>query len=1069
MKRWLTVLAVVAAGSLALLPSGYAQETQGKKAGIFSHMHFVDLGPAVAGGRVTSVVGIPGNPRVYYVGAAGGGVWKTTDGGNSWKPIFEHEGSSSIGAIALAPSNPDLVWVGTGEANIRNDILDGNGLYFSPDGGHSWKYMGFRHAGQISTILVDPQDPNTVFVGVLGSPWKPGPDRGVFKTTDGGKTWKKVLFVNDTTGVSNMVMEPGNPQVLFAGLWQVQRRPWTLDDGGPGSGIYRSVDGGNTWEKLTKGLPKGPLGRIALAMARTNPDHVYALVEAKHGLLWQSTNLGNSWTAVSDNYALDVRPFYFSRIFVAPNNQEKLYFLSFNLMESTNGGKTAHILDRHVHVDHHAFWVDPDNPNRMIQGNDGGAYLSLNGGKTWKFLDGMPIEEDYMVGIGHGYPYTLCAGLQDNNAWCGNERDGWYVVAGGDGQYAVPAPSNPNIIYAESQNGYLARINMKKDERWSIKPYLFGVSEEKPSELKYRFNWTAPVAVSPTDANEVYLGANVLFRSMNGGKTWSVISPDLTRNDKSKQINSGGPIEYDISGAETYDTITSITVAPSDPNVIWVGSDDGLVHVTRNNGKTWTNVTDNMPGAPKWAKVYQVGVSPFNAGTAYVSFDGLMLGNNQPYVYRTTDYGKTWQKIVNGLPDNEPVVVVREDPNDRGLLVLGTETGLYYSTNDGNEWKKFPVKFPIAPVWDVQFAKSEHDLVVATHGRGLLVLHDIRPIEEMTPAITSSDFHLFAIDNAVRETFFYGGKQGKRSDLYHPAPIPQGASIDYFLKTEIKQPKGKNAAHGNEAHARHTPVKIVISTEDGHTIATHYGTSHAGVNTYVWDLRYEAAVPFHGAAPRRGGESFFRRGGGPEVAPGAYKVAVTVNGQTQTQTVKVLSDPSIQVAADGFQQEVAYGLQARDMLSSVDEVLNHILSLDHQISTFASSVRPTDDQQPNPKYQKLLAEGRSLHKALFKLENVFYNTKIQHSAPEDSLHWLSDLRSKVQRLQGSGSIGYGQPVTSQARAAMSVVRQQVEQQLANYEHIVKTQVASYNRLAKQAGAPTLFVGEPVTLQAAAGR
>jgi len=1072
MKRWLTALAVSAACSLVFLPSGRAQDANGKPEGVFSHMKFKNLGPAVAGGRVATVVGVPGNPNVYYAGAAGGGVWKSTDGGDSWKAIFEHEGSSSIGAIALAPSNPDLVWVGTGEANIRNDIIDGSGVYFSSDGGHSWKLMGLGDAGQISTILVDPNDSNTVFVGVLGNAWVPSAERGVFKTTDGGKTWKKVLFVNDTTGVSNMVMSPGNPRVLFAGLWQVRRYPWNLEDGGPDGGIYRSTDGGDTWTKLTKGLPKGPVGRIAVAVAPTNPDHVYALVEAKHGLLWQSEDMGNSWTAVSDNYALDVRPFYFSRIFVAPNDQEKIYFAAFQLMESDNGGRTAHVIDQGVHVDHHALWIDPKDPNRIIQGNDGGVYLTLNGGKDWKFLDGMPIEEDYMVGLGSDYPYTLCAGLQDNNGWCGNQNEGWYVVAGGDGQYTVPAPTDPNIIYSDSQNGSISRLDLKNQIRWSMRPYEPGVSQQTPSELKYRFNWTSPIAVSPTDKNEVYLGGNVLFRSTDGGKTWSAISPDLTHNDKSKQVNSGGPIEYDISGAETYDTIMSITLAPSDPNVIWVGSDDGMVHVTRNGGKTWTDVTGNISGAPEWARVYQVGVSPFDPGTAYVSFDAHMLGNHSPYAYRTHDYGKTWQKIVNGLP-NEPVHVVREDPNQRGLLVLGCDTGLYYSTNDGDQWQKFPVDFPVVPVWDVAFAKSEHDLDIATHGRGLFVLSDIRPIEEMTPQVAASDFHLFSINEAVLMNRFYGGKQGQRSTLYRVPFEMQGANVDYFLKTAIKGPHGHGGpgehAAGMEGGPHHGPVKIVITDAAGHTVATSHGPADAGVNHFVWNLRYQAPVRYRGepAPRRRGGAAafFFGGGGGPTVAPGTYKVAVTVNGQTQTQTVSVVKDPGVPVVAGAFGSELAYGLEARDMMSSLDETLNHIDELDHQISSFAAAVRPSEGQEADPRYKDVLAAGRSLHQSLDKLKNVLWNTKIQRGAPEDDLHWLSDLHAKVEGLLRGASIGYGQPVSSQAREQMTAVRQELATQLADFNQIVKTQVSDYNKLAKKADAPTLFAGAPVSLPA----
>jgi photosystem II stability/assembly factor-like uncharacterized protein len=1078
MKRWLTALAVSAACSLALLPGAKAQDANGKTNDVFSHMQFQNLGPAVAGGRVATVVGVPGNPNVYYVGAAGGGVWKTINGGDSWKAVFEHEGSSSIGAIALAPSNPQLVWVGTGEANIRNDIIDGSGVYFSADGGNTWKFMGLGDAGQISTILVDPHDSSTVFVGVLGHAWGPNAERGVFKTTDGGKTWKKVLFVDDSTGVSDMVMQPGNPHVLFAGTWQVRRYPWTLDDGGPGSGIYRSTDAGDTWTKLTKGLPEGPLGRIALAVAPTNPDHVYALVEAKHGLLWQSENMGDSWTAASDNHALDVRPFYFSRVFVSPNDENKLFFCGFQLMESDNGGRTARPIDQGVHVDHHALWIDPTNPDRMIQGNDGGAYATQDGGKTWRFLDGMPIAEEYMVGLTSNYPYTLCAGLQDNNAWCGNQLEGWYTVAGGDGEYAVPAPSDPNIIYVDSQNGSISRLDLAHHTRWSIRPYSVGVEEEVPSNLKYRFNWTSPIAVSPTDANVVYLGGNVLFRSTDGGKTWAPISPDLTYNDKSKQVNSGGPINLDLSGAETYDTIISITLAPGDPNVIWVGSDDGKVHVTRNGGKTWTDVTANITGAPKWARVYQLGVSPFDPGTAYATFDAHMIDNRHPYVFRTRDYGKTWQQIVNGLPDAS-VHVVREDPNQRGLLVLGCDTGLYYSTNDGDQWQKFPVKFPVVPVWDVQFAKAEHDLTLATHGRGFFVLNDIRPVEEMTSEVASSNFHLFQINNATLANRFFGGKQGQRSTTYRVPPAPQGAMIDYFLKTAIKGPHGPGAQGGPGERggmrgagpmgpgSQHGPVKIVIANAAGDTVATHYGPGDAGVNRFAWNLRYQEPVPYRGApAPRRGGGGgFFFGAGGPEVAPGSYKVTVTAGDQTQTQTVEVAKDPSATVAPGAFAEQVAYGLQARDMMSSLNETLNQIDSIDHQISGFAEDVRPADGQDPNPKYKDLVSAGRSLHMALEKLKNELYNTKVQRAAPEDDIHFLADLHDSVQGLLRGGSIGYGQPPTPQAKERMAQVRQELSEKLADFDQILKTQLKNYNHMAEKVGAPQLFAGEPITLPA----
>ncbi|HVB33056.1 MAG TPA: hypothetical protein VNJ52_01585 [Patescibacteria group bacterium] len=1058
MNRWRIAWPIVAACALALAVSGRAQERGAEPSGLFRQLRFRDLGPAIAGGRVTAVVGIPGNPKVYYIGAAGGGVWKTTDGGQSWNPIFEHEASASIGAIALAPSSPNLVWVGTGESSIRNDTIDGAGLYFSPDGGQTWKQMGFEDAGQISSILIDPHDSDTVFVGVLGHAWAPNIERGVFKTTDGGKTWKKVLYVNDTTGVSDLVMAPNNPEVLLAAMWQVRRYPWALEDGGAASGIYRSTDGGGKWTKLTRGLPKGPLGRIALAIAPTNPDRIYALVEARHGVLWESRDMGDSWRQVSDNHALDVRPFYFSRLFVAPNDENRIYFCSLHLMESGNGGRSAHDADPAVHADHHALWIDPKNPSRVIQGNDGGAWLSLDGAKHWRFLDGMPIEQDYMVGISARVPYTLCAGLQDNNSWCGNGRDGWYRVSGGDGEYTVPAPSDASIIYADSQSGSILRLDLRHRVRWSIRPYLADAEDEAPSRLKYRFNWTAPIAVSPSDANQVYLGANVLFESTDGGRNWTVISPDLTRDDKAKQIVSGGPVDSDVSGAETYDTITSIAIAPGDAKVIWVGSDDGLVHVTRDGGRDWSNVTAEIPGAPMWARVYQIGVSPFDPATAYVSFDAHMLDDDRPYVYRTSDFGKTWQEIVGGLPD-EPVYVVREDPNRRGLLVLGNDTGLYFSTDDGGHWQRFPVEFPTAPVWDLRFAKPEHDLAVATHGRGLFQLHDIRPIEEMTVPIASSPFHLFAINDAFLLSRFYFGMQGQRSATYFPPPARQGARIDYYLKTAIGGP----GPGPDRRPARRGPVKITIRDSAGHLVATGYGPARAGVNRFVWNLRYDPATPIRGKARRRHG-GFFGNPSGPRVAPGTYRVSVAAGAQTQTQAVTVLPDPRIPAVAGAFHQEVAFGLQARDMLSAVDEMINRIDGLKSQIATFLGAARASTELVAEPDSGKLLTQARSLSRQLETIEERVYNTKIQRGVTEDDIHYLTDLRGQIEDLMGKGWIGYGQPPSPQAHQRMRGLRRKLDGRLAVFNQFLQTGVAGYNRLAQANNAPTLLGGSPIAFQ-----
>ena len=508
------------------------------------NLRFRNLGPAAGGGRVAAVAGIPNQPNTYYVGAAGGGVWKTTDGGLSWKAIFEKESTASIGAIGIAPLNPNLVWVGTGESNIRNDVTTGKGVYLSTDAGTTWKFMGLKNAGQIANIIVDPQNSNMVFVGVLGHAWGPNPERGVFRTTDGGKSWDKVLFVNDTTGVSSLIMDPTNPMILYAGMWQMVRHPWMMDNGGPGSGIYRSIDGGNNWKKLSEGLPEGPYGNIGLAVAPSNPRHLYALVEAKRGLLWDSPDMGEHWREVSNNHALDARPFYFSELMVAPNDENRVYFLSFDILASNDGGKTTQNIGRGVHPDNHSIWIDPQHPERIILGNDGGVYTSQDTGRTWRFLNNLPIEQFYQVAVDEATPYMLCGGLQDNNGWCGpsntvnrsgiGESD-WFTVVGGDGEYIVPAPGTSRTVYADSQNGFIQRVNVGNGMSKSLRPYFFGVGDKKPADLKYRFNWTTPIAVNPKSPEEIYMGGNVIFKSSDGGAHWKPISPDLTRNDKTKQ------------------------------------------------------------------------------------------------------------------------------------------------------------------------------------------------------------------------------------------------------------------------------------------------------------------------------------------------------------------------------------------------------------------------------------------------------------------------------------------------------------------------------------------------------
>lgn len=1001
---------------------------------------------------MTAVTGIPGNPNIYYVGTAGGGVWKSTDGGNTWKLLLPHADTSSIGAVTVDPSNPNYVWVGTGESNVRNDTITGGGVYFSPDGGKDWKFMGLKKAGQIARIVVNPKNPNVVFVAALGDPWGANKERGVFRTTNGGKTWQKVLYVNDSTGASDVIMDPGNPKVLFAGMWSVRRYPWTLVNGSKTGGVWRSTDGGKAWKQLKNGLPSGETGRITLAAAPSNPDHIYALISTRHGMLWSSHDLGSRWSLVSNNHALATRAWYFAGMAVDPDNQNKVYFTSLHLMVSDNGGKTVHVLDPGVHPDHHAVWIDPNNPNRIIQGNDGGVFLSLNGGKTWRFLDTLPIEQAYTVSVDGQSPFHACVGLQDNSAWCGpttalNESGvtgkNWVPVAGGDGEYSVIAPSDPNIVYSDFEDGYTIRYNLKTHVSRMIRPttsYGLQNTEKTLAQSKYRFNWTAPIAVSPTSANTVYIGANVLFKSVDGGKHWKVISPDLTRNDKDKQKVPGGPIFHDISSAEDYDTILSISLAPTQPKkVIWVGTDDGLVQLTRDGGKHWTNVTPS--GAPKWARVYQIGVSPFNAGTAYVSFDAHMLNNDRAYVYKTTDYGRHWERITRGLPPHTPVLVVREDPHHKGLLVAGTMTGVYYSSNDGKDWHQLRGNLPTAPVWDLKFTPKADALALATHGHGLYVLNNLRPLEEWTPEVKASSFHLFT---AKPGTLYrhWSGDEGQQ--WRYSAPNAHGGVVfSYYLKRPLKPGKTAKKDH-------HGPVKIVI-TRSGQKINTIYGPGKPGLNQVVWNMNYAGPTPIDfgkGAHPHH-------RSAGPDVLPGSYEAKIKAGAHRAKQVVDVRLDPNLDVDLSAYRDRLRLALEYNSMEDLDNRMLNTLSQWMEQLKRDRGIIAKS--KQPNT-YKAVGAKAKQLQTALVKLKNALWQPNEQHNVGEDFLHTLPRLHGML-RWNSFFLGGYAQKPEQPIKNKTAQLKHMLMQDMVRFNQLRTNEIPAFNKLAYTAGINTLAKGQ----------
>ena len=1091
--------------ALLLLSFGGAALAATPPTGPFANLKFRNLGPAVSGGRVSVVLGVPGKPDVYYVGTAGAGLWKTSDDGIKWDNVFKHGDAASIGAIALAPSNPKAIWLGTGEANPRNDVLIGRGVYFSPDDGKTWQYKGLADAGLISSIVVNPTHPDTVYVAVQGNPWKPSETRGVFMTTDAGKTWNKVLYVNDTTGASDIEMDPSNPNVLFAGMWTAQRKPWTMVNGSTDGGIWRSQDGGRTWNKLTSGLPTSdPTDRIKIAFAPSAPSTVYATMPTKNCILWSSTDSGNSWNCISNNHELAVRMFYFSSMAVAPDNPKTLYFSSFNLMKSTDGGKTAKVIDRSVHVDHHSIWIDPKDPKRIIQGNDGGAFESVDGGKTWRSFNNMPIEEFYTVAISNTVPFGVCGGIQDDNAACGpsNSLAGagiwgadWWNPSGGDGTYVVPAPSDPSIVYAASQTGFTSRIDMRNMTRKFIRPVMTSMGETPISQLQYRFNWAAPIAVSATDPNTLYLGANVVFKSTDGGANWQPISKDLTRNIKEHQPIAGGPVFHDISSAENADTIISISLADTDANVIWAGTDDGLVWVSKDGGTSWTNVSAGLPQAVSLGRIYQIGVSPFDAGTAYIAVDGHMLGDEHPYVLKTTDYGAHWQSISNGLPDNYSAVVVREDPNRKGLLALGTMRGLYLSFDDGAHWQPMTGNLPTMAVWDIKFSKSPHDLVLATHGYGLWILDNIEALEQWQPKLADAALHVFPSAQGTEWIEFGGRHIGPAPGEFKTPNPPSGPTIVYSLSKAISVPKacakeedqdknGDEAAQENAgpqpredtqqkgekkpakekenkpSFAQCNPVVVTVTDSAGKPVATFHAPGKAGINVASWNMRYDGVeLPKSLREEERPDESHAPKG--PLALPGAYQVKVQAAGHDASETVQVVADPRVNPPMDvqraAFDTAMRLRGEAAADVAMVGRTYDMMQALDKVLDASANAA-------PGSAKADVHASAEKLKATLADFAKDLYDPTIQYKVPEDDLHQLSPYGMSFFGLYRSISrMGPDQAPNESQRQYIAQKEAGLQPMLDTFNGSLRQAVLSFNKQARQAGVQILPEGDPIKI------
>jgi photosystem II stability/assembly factor-like uncharacterized protein len=1034
----------------------------------WSNLHFRYIGPA--GNRTDAIAGIPGDPLVYYAGAASGGVWKTTDGGVHWAPLFDAQAVQSIGALAVAPSDPNIVWAGTGEPYIRSNISIGDGMYKSTDAGKTWTHMGLEKTGRIARVLIDPKNPNVVFACALGTAYGPQPDRGIFRTTDGGKSWEKVLFVDENTGCSDLTMDPNNPRILFAGMWQIVIHTWGRTSGGPGSGLFRSDDEGSSWKRLEgHGLPHYPLGRIGVVIAKSNSDRVYALIETGDGVawggkptqggeLWRSDNGGEDWQLMTYNHFVLGRTHYFTRAAVEADNENEVYFLTGSFSRTLDGGHTVTDMGtRGAGHDNHDMWIDPTNGNRMAVANDYGVILTVDRGRTWNWIR-LPIGQMYHVTVDDNIPYFVYGNEQDNSSYRGPSnslssghegrpgmitRSNWISVGGDESGFATPDPVDSNIIWSSgtgdgSVGGAVTRFDMRNRQVREVEVWPDSTVGSPASDVKYRFNWTFPLLISPHDHNKIYVGSQYVHVTTDGGDSWQVISPDLTRNDKSRQGPSGG-LTQDNLGVEYEDVVFSLAESPKLAGLLWAGTNDGLVQLTRDDGKTWINVTANIPGLPPWGTVSSIVASRYDPATAYISVDFHQQGDRNPFVYKTDDYGKTWTAITKGITPSmcSYAHFIAEDPARQGLLYLGTENALYISFDDGRNWQPLQMNLPHAPVYGIAVHERFHDLVLATYGRGFWILDDITPLEQLTPDVLGANAYLFRPRDAYRFrlTTQPNPDENHINDPNVGQNPPYGADINYFLKSA---PEGD--------------VRVVIQDAAGHTLRTLKGTKEPGINRVWWDLRseptheirlrtsalYEPWFPVGPDGWRPIPANEYTRPISVLQPPGTYTVKLQAGSQEFTQELTVLEDPH----STGTEADIAANTKLVTALAvdidALADAINQAESIRAQLADLNTYLGHAPDD-------KLIRDAAaSVNDKLMGVENVMFQT-MNTGTGEDQERWPAELLDKLTYLANEVA-GSDFAPTAQAVAVQQLLHRQLDSDLAQLHEIVSKELTEFNAM-----------------------
>jgi len=972
------------------------------------------VGP-IRGGRSTAAAGSARRPLEYYFGATGGGLWKTSDGGTTWTPVSDSFfRTSSVGAVAVSESNPDVVYAGMGETQLRGNVIQGDGVYRSSDGGKTWEHRGLADTRAIARIRVHPANPDVVYAAAFGDPYAPSASRGVFRSRDAGKSWEKVLFRDPRAGAVDLVLDPRDPDVLYASLWEAYRTPHSLSSGGAGSGLFKSTDGGTRWTELSRspGMPAGLLGKIGIAVSGADSRRVYALVEAAEGGLFASDDAGATWRAVNHERRLWQRAFYFTRVYADPAQRDTVYVLNFELLRSTDGGRTFKEVTA-PHADHHDLWIAPDDPRRLINANDGGANVSVNGGHTWTDQD-FPTAQLYNAFTTRHVPYHVCGAQQDNTTVCvPSDGNGsvFYAVGGGESGYVAPDPRNADVFYAGSFGGFMTRYDRATGQTRLVNVWPEYPVGQSARDLKERFQWTTPIVFSPLDPRALYVGSQHLWRSTTEGQSWERISPDLTRHDPATLGPSGGPLTLDQTGVETYGTIFTIAPSRRESSALWVGTDDGFVQVTRDGGKTWENVTPRE--LPPFSRVSLIEASPHRPGGAYVAANRYQLADRAPYVFATDDYGKTWRKITAGLPADDFARAVREDPKRAGLLYLGTEHGIYVSFDDGASWQTLRLNLPVTPVHGL--VVEENDLVIGTHGRSFYVLDEIGILRQLAPDAAAEPVRLFRPSGAVRS-------------------VSRGSTFDYWLKEQPRRLRleifdaGGRAVRAFSEPAEPRPEDAASGVTESSRAPVPRLPAAAGMNRFVWDLRWSHADDFPGLIMYQATTR------GPRLPPGSYRVRLTADGQSREETFEIRKDPRLtSVSQADLDEQFRLALVIHEKFSAANRAVTRIRDLKRQISERAGRTQDA----------RVGTAGRTVADRLSAVEREIY--QVRNRATKDPLNFAPKLNNKLAVLGTVVDSADARP-TDSSYAVFKELSAQLDAQLARLDQITREDVAAFNAL-----------------------